>query len=112
MIRWLAAPAVLVVLLVVAAPAGAAPPVLRLAYTDPDNDIGPLDPQTPVNQIPAALSLLSASCTMLTRFPGRSGASGDVALPDGAAGYPRVSREDGRTPSRYAAACGSATAPR
>ena len=49
-----------------------------------------------MNQIPAALSLLRASCTMLMRFPDRSGASGDVALPDGAAGPPRVSR-DGRT---------------
>jgi peptide/nickel transport system substrate-binding protein len=85
-----AASAFLVAVLVTAAPAGAAGPTLRLGIAE--SQWTALDPQVGTFWTDA-WSLLHATCTTLVTFPDRSGPA--IAVPDGAAAYPRVSA-DGR----------------
>jgi len=77
----------------VCAAASAAGGTLRLGAAE--SGFTALDPQ--VGTLWAdAWSLLRASCTTLVANPAVSGPRGQIVVPDGAAGYPRVSR-DGRT---------------
>jgi peptide/nickel transport system substrate-binding protein len=91
-LRRLVAWVLVVAVGVTASAAAAARPTLRLAASDPPWSV--LDPQVGTFW-DSAWSLLHATCTTLVTFPDRSGPSGQVAVPDGAAGYPRVSA-DGR----------------
>ena len=93
-----AAPALLVVALAVAPPAGAAGPVLRLAAPPEESNGGipTLDPQADGSYNGWSFSLLRATCTTLVEFPDRSGRRADIPVPAGATGFPLISR-DGKT---------------